>query len=329
MRPLFHPSLVNGRFGDPALYVETQFESRAVLFDLGDIAALAPRKILRTEYAFVSHLHIDHFIGFDHLLRLNVGREKTIRLYGPEGFVDSVHHKLRAYNWNLVDRYDTDLVFDVTEIAADLGWRRVRFRFKARFALEDAGCGSAVDGVLVDEPTFRVSAAVLDHRTPCLGYAIQEAAHVNVWKPRLAALGLPVGSWLRDLKRAIVTGKDDEYPVRLPDGIMKPLRVLRDAVTVTEGQKIGYITDVAATPANREAILALVRNADLLFIEAAFAEAEAALAADRAHLTTRQAGEIARAACARRVEPFHFSPRYAGEEARMLDEVSRAFGQAV
>jgi len=45
MRPLLHPSLVNGRTGDPALYIETLFERRAILLDLGDIGALpiAPR----------------------------------------------------------------------------------------------------------------------------------------------------------------------------------------------------------------------------------------------------------------------------------------------
>jgi len=47
MRPLLHPTLVNGRSGDPALYVETLFERRAILIDLGDIAALPARKILR------------------------------------------------------------------------------------------------------------------------------------------------------------------------------------------------------------------------------------------------------------------------------------------
>ena len=49
-----------------------------------------------------------------------------------------------------------------------------------------------------------------------------------------------------------------------------------------------------------------------LYIEAAFAEADATLAAERSHLTTRAAGEIARAAKVRGVEPFHFSPRYEG-----------------
>ncbi|MGD8552003.1 MAG: ribonuclease Z, partial [Methyloceanibacter sp.] len=63
MRPLLHASLVNDRYGDPAVYVRTLFEKHALLFDLGDISALPPRKIQRIEQAFISHAHIDHFFG--------------------------------------------------------------------------------------------------------------------------------------------------------------------------------------------------------------------------------------------------------------------------
>jgi ribonuclease Z len=105
----------------------------------------------------------------------------------------------------------------------------------------------------------------------------------------------------------------------------RPLRELRDLVTVSRGQKLAYVTDVADTPANRIAIERLAEGADLFFIESRFATSDAAAARDRAHLTTRAAGEIARAAGARRVEPFHFSPRYEGEEERMLEEVYSAF----
>jgi ribonuclease Z len=104
-----------------------------------------------------------------------------------------------------------------------------------------------------------------------------------------------------------------------------PLGGLRGALTVTPGQKIAYVTDAADTAANRRAIIALAHDADLLFIEAAFTEADVALASERAHLTTAAAGQIARAAGVRRVEPFHFSPRYAGEDERMLNEVMAAF----
>jgi ribonuclease Z len=104
-----------------------------------------------------------------------------------------------------------------------------------------------------------------------------------------------------------------------------PLGTLRSVLTVTPGQKVAYVTDAADTPANRAAIVRLAQNADLLFIEAAFAKADAALAAERAHLTTAAAGSLAREAGVRRIEPFHFSPRYSGQEARMLDEVMTAF----
>ena len=100
---------------------------------------------------------------------------------------------------------------------------------------------------------------------------------------------------------------------------------MRDLLSVERGQKLGYATDLRDTPSNRAAITALCAGADTLFIEAAFSAADRARADDRAHLTTTAAGEIARAACARRVEPFHFSPRNANEAA-MLSEVGDAFG---
>jgi len=331
MRPLLHPTLVNGRFGDPALYIETLFEKRAIMFDLGDISILSPRKVQRLEHVFVSHAHIDHFIGFDRLLRLVVGREKTIRLYGPSGFIDHVHHKLMAYRWNLVDRFIFDLVFIVTEIDSSLATRTARLNLKNAFAVGAADHRRIVDGVLYSEPTFRVTTAILEHRTPCLGFAVEEAAHVNVWKNRLSELRLPVGPWLRELKRAVIENRPDDHPIQVGSGSktsterVMPLGKLRSAVTITPGQKLGYVTDVADTVTNRQAIVRLARNADLLFIEAAFAQADAALAAERAHLTTAAAGSIAREAGVRRVAPFHFSPRYSGQESRLLDEVMAAF----
>jgi ribonuclease Z len=330
MRPLFHPSLVNGRYGDPTVYVDTLFEKHSLLFDLGEIASLSPRKIRRIDQIFVSHAHIDHFIGFDHLLRLLAGREKTVHLYGPSGFAERVFHKLQAYRWNLVESYPCELVFVVSELETPNSISTTRFRLKSAFAAEPSVSKATVDGVLCNEPTHRISAAILEHGMPCLGFALREAAHVNIWKNRLLERGLPVGLWLRWLKKAVVAGRPDDYLIRIDgaaasDGRLEQLGSLRDLLTVTAGQKIAYVTDVADTPANRAVIVALVQNADILFIEAAFAGADAALAGDRAHLTTTAAGEIARQANVRRIEPFHFSPRYAGDEVRMLAEVMAAF----
>jgi ribonuclease Z len=332
MRPLLHPTLVNGRTGDPALYIETQFANRAILFDIGDIAALSPRKIQRVDHVFVSHTHIDHFFGFDRLLRLLVGREKEVALYGPVGFIEHVHHRLQAYWWNLSDSYSCDLAFRVTEIVTSVACRTARFRLKNAFAPEPAGNGVIVDHVICNQPAFRVSTAILEHHhAPCLGFAIEEVAHVNVWKSRLADLGLPVGSWLRDLKLAVMEGRPAGHLLRVPAGRDSvdtrelPLADLSGLLTITPGQKIAYVTDIADTEANRATAVGLVRNADMLFIEAPFVQADAALAAERSHLTTGAAGMIAREARVRRVEPFHFSPRYAGQDVRLLNEVNAAF----
>jgi ribonuclease Z len=49
------------------------------------------------------------------------------------------------------------------------------------------------------------------------------------------------------------------------------------------------------------------------------------VAAEKFHLTTFQAGELARRAEVKQVVPFHFSPRYACKEERLRREVQEAF----
>lgn len=339
MRPALHAFLVNGRFGDPALYVELAFERRALIFDLGDLHVLSPRRLLRLEAAMVTHAHMDHLIGFDTLLRHLVGREKRFALVGPEGIAARIGHKLQGYSWDLAGLYAADLAVEVTEVAANPGpgaggllWRRTRFRLSTGFAAEPGEMGMAEDGIVLRLPRLEIHAALLSHHgAPCLGYLLREVSHVNLWRERLDALGLPTGPWLNGLKRAIQEDAPDDHPIpilaRGQEPRTLPLGLLRQAVTVTPGQRIGYCTDLGDTPENRAAVARLTREADLLFLESAFAAEDAALAARRGHLTTRATGEIARAARVRRLEPFHFSARYAGQEARMLTEAAEAFGR--
>lgn len=330
MRPKFYPSLVNDRFGDPALFIDFLQEKRAILFDLGDIHKLAPKQILRVSDIFVSHTHIDHFFGFDRLLRVLIGREKQVRLYGPTGFIDRVEAKLAAYTWDLVHRFDTELTFIVTEVGYGFETRKAQFRFLNRFAREEMASAPAKKGVLLEEPALTVTCAQLEHHTTCLAFALQESIHLNIWKNKLEAQGLTAGPWLTKLKKAIHEGLADETPITVEriSGQQEelPLGYLRDqVVSITPGQKIAYVTDAAFTPGNEAAIVGLARDAYLLFIEAAFAKDDAALAADKAHLTTAQAGFLAKQAGVVRVEPFHFSPRYEDDEAMLLREVAEAF----
>jgi ribonuclease Z len=335
MRPIVSAELVNGAFGDPALLLDFRFAKRALLFDLGDLGALPPRKLLRISDVFVSHTHMDHFSGFDRLLRVCLGRHGGLRLFGPPGFIDRVEHKLAAYTWNLVERYPGDFTLRAHELAPDWGLRVAQFRAQARFAREALPEQRAVDGVLIDEPGFRVRGAFLDHGIACLGFAFEEKAHVNVWKNRLADLGLPVGPWLNELKRAIADNLPGDAPIRAwwrdREGTHERTLALGDiaasALRIVPGQKLCYVTDVRYDAENEARIVRLAADADLLYIETAFPSSESDHASRKLHLTAEQAGRMARAARAKSAVPFHFSPRYLGREAGLRAEFERARGR--
>ena len=80
MRPSFQPRLVNPPYGDPSLYIPFAYRGEAILFDTGDLAPLSSREILKVDHIFITHTHMDHFIGFDRVLRLCLGRNKTLHL---------------------------------------------------------------------------------------------------------------------------------------------------------------------------------------------------------------------------------------------------------
>lgn len=325
MRRALHPYLINEPFGDPGLYVDFLFERRALMFDIGDIHAMPPRKLLRVSDIFVSHCHMDHFIGLDWFLRICLGRERAVRLYGPPGFIAKVEAKLSGYTWNLLHRYENDFALEAIEVVDDRRVRRARFHVRQAFCRETAGEYRIEDGILLDEQGLRVRCALLDHGTPCLGFALEERQHVNIWKTKLAELGLPVGPWLQDLKRAVLEGWGDACEIAGPLGQSFALGALRDCVQVTAGMKLAYITDVVYNTANAKRIVDLARAADTLFIESVFLDEAAARAADKLHLTAAQAGRLARAAGAKAVEPFHFSPIYREREPELRAELERAF----
>lgn len=164
MTPIFHPVLINAPFDDPGVFVDFLFSRRAILFDLGTLSNFSTRKLLRTSHVFVSHAHIDHFIGFDHLLRLCLGREKRLHLYGPPGFVAQVRHRLAAYSWNLVFSYDTDFTVIASEVHADGSGLSAEFHCQRRFAVEDLRPCRFAGDVLHDEAGM---VSVSTGRAPC------------------------------------------------------------------------------------------------------------------------------------------------------------------
>ena len=337
MRPIYHAELINPIFGDPGLYVDLKFERRALLFDIGDVTRLSTRKLLRISDVFVSHTHMDHFSGFDHLLRVCLGRDAGVRIYGPAPFIDRVEHKLAAYTWNLVDRYETDFVVTAHELFPDGRMARAQFRSQRRFLREALDDVQSVDGALCDDAQFKVRCAQLDHcGIVSLAFAFEEGTHINVWKNRLEELRLPTGPWLTTLKQRVREGAPDDTPIcvhwRDRGGSHErtfSLGDLRERVLeFVPGEKVCYVTDVAWHEQNASKLHRLVDHTDLLFIESVFLEEDIDHARRKGHLTATQAGMLARTAHAKHAVPFHFSPRYLDREHDVRAEFECAYGKS-
>jgi ribonuclease Z len=330
MRPSFHPRLINGPFDDPGLFIPFQFQHRALIFDLGDINGLAPKDVLKISHAFVSHTHMDHFIGFDRLLRLSLGREKNISLYGPPGFLKNVAGKLAGYTWNLADKYNYPLSLQITEVHPQ-HTLCCKYRCAKKFQSAQDPFKQPFSGILYQEPAFEVSAVILDHHIPCLGYSIKERFHVNIIKNGLKALDLSPGPWLTEFKQALYNQADPSAKFEVKSDRRKTARqfslgALADKIArITPGQKITYITDVVDSAANSEKIVELAKGSDHLFIEAVFLDQDRELAEKKHHLTARRAGQLAALAQVKQFTVFHFSPRYTGMEQQLREEAWAAY----
>ena len=334
-RPSFTVRLVNPPFHDPGLLFSFQYQRRAILFDLGDLHALSARDLLKISHVFVTHTHMDHFVGFDTLLRVCLGRDKELHLFGPSGFLDRVEGKLAGYTWNLVDEYAYNLHLRVTEVDEE-GCRTRQYRCKERFHRAGGDEETPFTRVLLQEPAFRIEAALLDHRIPCMGLSLIEELSVNIDKEALKGLGLPVGFWLTSFKKAVAEKKDPGHRFSVTweekGKILRektfPLGELSEKIArISPGQKVTYLTDLLGSPENLEKALELARDADHLFVEAAFLDRDRETARTKCHLTAKEAGTLARKAGVKQMTLFHFSPRYTALEEEIRREAMEAFGK--
>ncbi len=333
MRHLLEVRLVNDVFGDPGLFVDFVDERRAMLFDLGDITGLMPRELMRVSHVFVTHGHMDHFSGFDHLLRVLLGRKDRIVLYGGPGFLAQIEHKLHGYTWNVVHRYAVELTIEAVELGLDWQRRSACFSSRHGFARQGEVLMGSTGDIVHEESTFRVRACFVDHGTPCLAYLVEEKARPGINKERLVASGLTTGAWLRELKHAVLTGAPDDAPIlvqwRDREGDHATTRQVgelsRLILDVGPGRRIGYVTDLRYSDENLKALSQLMQGVDELFIESVFLNQDSAHGLRKNHLTAAQAGRIARCTGARAVTPFHFSPRYEGRAAELAAEVRAAW----
>ena len=165
-------------------------------------------------------------------------------------------------------------------------------------------------GVLFEEDDFSVSAFPVHHRGPdCFGYLFEEKSRRPFLPKKAEQLDIPPGP----LRRQLVAGQS----VQLPDGrTVEPDQVLGAA---RPGTRMVHVGDSGRT----DNLLEVCHQADLLVIEATYLNEEVEMARDFAHLTARQAAELAREAQVKNLILTHVSRRY--RERDVLSEARDTF----
>jgi ribonuclease Z len=169
-------------------------------------------------------------------------------------------------------------------------------------------------GLIFDEHDFTVSAFPVWHRGPdCFGYLFEEKTRRPFLPEKADELAIPPGPWRRDL----VSGKS----VTLPDG----RQVHPDQVLGPErpGTRLAHVGDVGRI----DELVDAVQQVDALIIEATYLDEEADMADQFAHLTARQAAELAVEAGVKHLILTHVSRRY--REREVLAEAQAIFPNTV
>jgi ribonuclease Z len=153
---------------------------------------------------------------------------------------------------------------------------------------------------------YRIAAYATEHVPRGIGFAFVEDPRPGEFDPvRARELGVTPGPDFGRLQRGeVVNG-------------VRPEQVMGEA---RRGRKVVLTGDTAPCEMTR----LVAWGADLLVHEATFADEEGERAAETAHTTARQAGELGAAAGVVMLALTHISPRYAGGELR--EEAQAAFG---
>lgn len=185
--------------------------------------------------------------------------------------------------------------------------------YQDRVRLRERPAGAESADVLADLASFRLEAMALDHPVPAIGYRLAEPDGRRMLPARLAAAGIAgpaVGMLIRE--GAVRAG-----------GRLVTVEQMSEA---RRGQRFAFVMDTRLC----DAAFALADRADLLVIEATFADADQALAREYGHLTAGQAGRIAAEAGVRRLVLTHFSQRYGPDGgSRLAAEAGAVFGGEV
>lgn len=310
------PTFFAGLFDDPLLLVRVRPTGRALLFDCGKLHHLAKRVFTSIEAIFISHAHMDHFMGMDTVIRHSHTSSRTVEIYGPPGLAGRMANKFGCYDWNLADTFWGN--FRVGEVSGGL-IASTLFRGPEGFVGYPDGVRSGTE--IFSNRFLSVEAVTCEHRIAVLAYRVTEGESFVLDDDLVAEAGVVKGAWLKDLERLFHDGALAGSPIvylrsidgqveewHEPDAAALYHRIKKREAPAT----IGYMTDVGFSEANLDQVVGLLSGVSLLVCECAFLAAQEEKARLSRHLCTRDLNHVLDRLRPRYVLPMHFSKSYQG-----------------
>ena len=166
-----------------------------------------------------------------------------------------------------------------------------------------------VDGKFLDTADFYIESAKMSHLIPCNAYSFVKKGQIRIDKAKLKKEKIPPGPWLAKLKE----GKDISVNGK---------KYSAKKLTYKEGStKISFVLD---TSFNKN-IIPFAEDSDLLISESTFSSDMEKTALEYGHLTSSQAGQIAKKSGSKKLMITHISQRYEKEKNRILSEAKKVF----
>jgi ribonuclease Z len=264
--------------------VLVRWNEEGLLFDPGEgtqrqfiFANIAPPTVNRI---FVSHFHGDHCLGLGSMLmRLNLDKVKhPIHCYYPKKFKKN---------------------FDA-----------LRYGCVYHETIKVVEHPVAKEGV-VEENSFTIKAAFLEHGITNLGWRIEEPDKIKFKKELLKKFKIE-GPKVKELEKK---GK-----IKVDGKTIK----LEEVSYIKKGQVLTVISDTKRC----DAMVELAKGADVLICESTFLEENTDLAEKYLHMTAQGAAEVAKKAGVKLLLLTHFSARYRDSKV-FSEEAAKVFPNVI
>jgi len=322
------PTFFAGLIDDPCLVIRDRPIHQSILLDCGALHQVAKREMKPVRAIFVSHAHMDHFIGFDAFLRQVHASPRTVEIFGPPGMAERVAARLGGYDWNLAEPYWCTLL--VHEVHPEQIFS-VRFSGPEAFRRHELGASPRTEAIIYRHNHLEVAAEILDHGIPVLAFRVWERKVFALDGTRLAALGLVAGDWLAELKRRFFEDWPESGPLRIAratgcgvreETIIDAEAFYRQIRAVPESPSLGYLTDWGWSAENLEKVRHFMAGVDLLVGECAFLRADESKARASRHLCTADWNLLLPELRPRAFLPMHLSKTYLGRSPELYQELA-------